>query len=584
MKKYLRNDQLDLLLGGKWAFSARAAFVASPIVILAAPLGNMDDVPNYPLLKWILISSASVVPSALLYALLSKTIYRHRAIRPLPWWGIFAGGAILGALKGSIMGYMGYKLGTERGALVDILQKRTVNHSVVGLTLLAVTTLILAANDRYTVQRNRLLRQALSQNSFEMILNEELTPAHSLTQSRAVVQIENALEETRKTLDAITRNSTVLDGKQIAEYLRSRSLTSIRPLSHKLWESNVSDGGVRRFLSAFEWGARSLEIFPGLTLFVYFLTGIAEFFRSGKFVQNLSHISLHIVILYLTLFALNASLHKARNHYVKLKVLLVTSYSLVYEIAADFVSRRIVGINERLSSQIFDYIWVVFLIFTVSGMSAIFTREENFLISLKSLLSESELRFASQKMAVSEESRGLARYLHSNIQAALINSANLIDQAELLDDQAAIRSEVEKIKSLMRLPDLEDLDQTASSVSIAIKRVKANWDGLLTVKSKLSDSGKRANPSDLKKLETVLDEALSNAFRHGQAKKATIELRVDDLEFRVVVVDDGQGPTGGTEGMGSQTFDTVAGNTWKLTANASGGARLEMSIKREKKR
>ncbi|MFM8921557.1 MAG: ATP-binding protein [Candidatus Nanopelagicaceae bacterium] len=79
-------------------------------------------------------------------------------------------------------------------------------------------------------------------------------------------------------------------------------------------------------------------------------------------------------------------------------------------------------------------------------------------------------------------------------------------------------------------------------------------------------------------LGNVINEGLSNSFRHGTADKAEIRIDIKSGKILVLVSDNGSGPTKGKAGLGSEWFNTIAGSNWTLTRNSKGGADLNLEI------
>ncbi len=573
----IKNPELDSLLGGRWAISLKGALISLPFVIFAAPLGNISTHSGGSFLKWTVTSAISALPSWVLYAFAGITLFRHRAIRPVPWWWIVVLGAVLGAIKGALMAYIGYKSGLDTNSLGSSLQRRTLNHLVIGVSLFPMITLILAGYERYSLQRNRLLRQALSRGPGATHLHKGALAESDL---RSRVKVERALAEASNVLRGMVSKNGALDGQQIAAYLRNQSVTAIRPLSHKLWESQVLKLDIRRLRGAIRWGIANMQLHIGAVFFVYIITAVGSFFKIGIFQQNLKHFVLHLAALLGVLVVLKKLIQNFGRNSLSRKGMLTILAAIAYDWVAMILSRLLSHEQDLIGAFILDAVWVVFIIFATSTLISIFTNTENLKESLKAMLTEAELAFEGDQQALSNVNREIARYLHSHLQSAMLNSANVIERAESIGDNVAIREEVERILSEMELPNDEMLSDQATSLEAALKRSKTNWDGLMKVRSQFVGADKKSTPTEIKKVETVLDEALSNAFRHGKAKNVEIGLRVDRDALHISVTDDGLGPQGGNEGMGSQTFDSIGGSEWSLRAGDGKGTIFSITLSR----
>lgn len=77
----------------------------------------------------------------------------------------------------------------------------------------------------------------------------------------------------------------------------------------------------------------------------------------------------------------------------------------------------------------------------------------------------------------------------------------------------------------------------------------------------------------------VINEGLSNSFRHGNASKVNTSVTHKSDQIFVIVKDNGDGMDGGKPGLGTDWFRAIAGNAWSLTNNEDGpGTTLEFKI------
>ncbi len=575
------RKQLDYLLGGKWAMSLRGSLIALPWVILAAPLGNSVGASDFPFARWTLVSSISALPPIGLLALLSISLYRHRLIRPRPWWWILVIGGILGGIKGYLMTYVGYKWGLLTEPFSTDMEKRIGNNFLIGACLFPIITFLIAGYDRYSIQRNKLLRQALSQNTLAAAVDEATTLPDGIVDDRINARIEKDLAETRAVLQELIASGRAIDGKQIANYLRNRTSTSIRPLSHSLLDPRAQGIGAHRIRSAIKWGILNMTIFPGAIVIGYAITALPSFFKRDHFPDSIERFTFHLLVLAAILYLSELCINKFKIRKLYPKFLFTILVLIINDLVVNWIYKILQLRVDLLANRITDIVWILFLVYFVSTSITVFTREEAVIESLKSIITDEELAVAGAKVANSGASRDLARFLHTNMQTALINSANVIDRATARGDVDAIRLELAKVQELLHLPGSIDHQEPEHSLDSTLRSAKQNWDGLMKVKSSVTGTVKTTTPSETKKLAQVLDEALSNSFRHGNASQVTISLKAAKDRLILSVSDNGVGPLEGAEGMGSQTFDSIGGENWDLQAQSEGGAIFTLSMKRQ---
>ena len=105
------------------------------------------------------------------------------------------------------------------------------------------------------------------------------------------------------------------------------------------------------------------------------------------------------------------------------------------------------------------------------------------------------------------------------------------------------------------------------------------WDGILTTQVEFTGSQSDVSIIDTRNIIHVVEEAFSNALRHGLATDATIVLKSSATEISLAVIDNGIGPRAGDPGLGSSLFNSIAGSNWSLSRGPEGvGAQLNLRI------
>ncbi len=159
--------------------------------------------------------------------------------------------------------------------------------------------------------------------------------------------------------------------------------------------------------------------------------------------------------------------------------------------------------------------------------------------------------------------------MHGEVQSKLMSIALRGESGIDLSKQEMI----EELKLVSNL--IEATKLTKSDFESNLGELVQTWSGFAEVKI---DPSVLLLPS--KKAEVVsalIHEGVANAVRHGLAS----EISVSILNGRTLLIEDnGIGPTSGTSGLGSSLL-SASSERWSLTARASGGSRLEVSLRLE---
>jgi hypothetical protein len=117
---------------------------------------------------------------------------------------------------------------------------------------------------------------------------------------------------------------------------------------------------------------------------------------------------------------------------------------------------------------------------------------------------------------------------------------------------------------------------TASACDAAL----VSWAGLVAVDVRFDPT--LAGTSTPAFVPDIISEAVTNAVRHGGARRISIVLTRDGSALRLSVVDDGSGPLPPDgphpAGQGSRDLDRWAPGTWQRVGGSSGGTQLSVVI------
>lgn len=177
---------------------------------------------------------------------------------------------------------------------------------------------------------------------------------------------------------------------------------------------------------------------------------------------------------------------------------------------------------------------------------------------LRNILSERKSELSQELSSITSDSQWLsirleelnleiAKYLHAVLQTRLMAFAIRMESTQLTD------AHLSELRSLLSTP-MREFSETTESLEVRLGELVARWQPVLTIESRLDTL--RLRELDRMTFD-LIQEAIGNAFYHGKASEIVVE--VNDDEDRVITVkDNGLGPQGGREGMGSYLLRTTA--------------------------
>lgn len=197
--------------------------------------------------------------------------------------------------------------------------------------------------------------------------------------------------------------------------------------------------------------------------------------------------------------------------------------------------------------------------FQIARRTAALIRVESELLGVGGNLGSLELR-----------RRTVANQLHGEVQSRLMALVLQEQGGQQVSSQAA----ASELDALMEFLDSRS-DMDESSFEQMMQGLVGRWRGFAAIEHLVPEPmPKEINPGPLFYL---IEEAVSNSFRHGLASQVTIELSVDP-EPKLTVLDNGIGPVSGPAGLGSKVLDSAA-ISWTLSPGAQGGSQLTVFLK-----
>jgi len=173
--------------------------------------------------------------------------------------------------------------------------------------------------------------------------------------------------------------------------------------------------------------------------------------------------------------------------------------------------------------------------------------------------------------------------VHGTVQAALTAAITRLSATEPLEQY-----QIDLVKQdLARAAEaLSKTPETEVNLEVALANLATTWSGICEIKFEFSERASRSLQRDANArmcVNEICKEAVSNAVRHGEAKKIkiTVDRSTDELLI-IEAADDGRGSWGSTKpGVGSRMFDDLTID-WSLSNNRSIGrtvlqARLPLS-------
>jgi two-component sensor histidine kinase len=171
------------------------------------------------------------------------------------------------------------------------------------------------------------------------------------------------------------------------------------------------------------------------------------------------------------------------------------------------------------------------------------------------------------------ENRELANFLHGNVQNRLLAIALMLESKQVGLDE--IVDELDRVEKLLQGEFNQTNKKNDSSLIGSLELLRDRWLGFVAIDFILIGDQKISSKQNATLVQLV-NEAITNAVRHGLAKNIQIRVTQTKHGCEIIATDDGIGLKQGAKGIGSDYFDSVADLGWSLEAGEFGGSVLTL--------
>lgn len=572
-----KKQRTKINFGGVNAFNWKAFGIVLPFLILENPVTENFEGDWWVFWRLLLGSLLAAIPLVIFYALGDFYFFPDREKKPMPNWLALTFGFLCGAIFGLSISVTSVILRTGHETFVKHAIEHIFSSGFTLIFLLPITYLISQTLSIYSDDRQALISERMlveSQKSESKAVIESLKSSLSNKVDENLLRvIENSQEFFQKKGRTLEENWELM-----AVQLRKAALETIRPFSHNLHRKGVEKIYKIKPDEFFRYIAYRFEIHVFLTVFVYFTLTYHKYFIYDDLTKGFTKLGIRILVLtaVLAVLKLARKIELFRNLW-GFTILLSSACYLFTNI-----SQRI-NINFGLPAEggfslFLEFLTLLVIILLISFGMAFINGGHAEVEFLEQRISEEQLETMLLRREEARISRELAKYLHGTIQSRLMASAIGVESAGRRGDKKALQREVKQAYKNLKVPSASYFSNPETTINAEMKKVIAKWKDLMAIRLTIAKNVKALPDQLIQDIGNAVNEALSNAFRHGSASNVLIKISAKSTFLEIEVADDGSGPGKGRNGLGSEWFDALAGNNWSLSPNAKGGATLHLLI------
>lgn len=367
---------------------------------------------------------------------------------------------------------------------------------------------------------------------------QESLRALLLRVDRTLEEATSLSEEWRARLRSVGTSPAELS--RTAKALHADIAERLRPLSHRLWFGITDGQSRRRFVTAFTtepWPAGWIAL---AATAVYVWTTAYHFGLAYSLIGGLLTNSIVAAILV-------GSNRLSRHH---------PAYAPGWHIAALLLALTIPAGVGVIMSSIRDPLGLIAII---AGLGGIIVAVQVIAVSLRQRRSALS-RLSLEVDALDNERDSIATHLHSAMQSQWTAAAMRLQAAAESGDIDSASLALAQARAVV-----EQSGSPARPIVDPADLIEA-WRGIAAISMEIDPGVPEATSGTLSHL---IEEAISNAVRHGRARNVSVLVTVTDSTVEVIIDDDGNGidPLS-RPGFGSRWLDQVA--EWSISRDGAG--------------
>lgn|GEM_PF-6577007 len=556
----------------RFVISAQVYLLFAPTSVFAVAVIEASREGTPTLIQLFLVSAVSYLLFLATLGMFYLIALRHKLQQSTSLISVFAIGLLLGALKGRFLALMINQIAEPEFATLSPMP-RVISGAVVGAVTMPALAYLASEIARLKTTRitklDALVAAQITQlenSGVRQFLTDQIKSRYDLKFSNKLVAVLEPIVGA-----PLSQSSATSILKELAVAMRLQLIEISKDVESRT-SKNYPQLNLRNLVDT----AFNYRPFPNVIIVpVLALNSISYLLASSPTNQFLTRLLVITTVPIIVLHLGNLVIPKMKQQRWAAWLVFVTTCVLGTFAINAFIYQDAVG--DLIGSIIIYQIWSIVVCLSASLLTS-FNRKRNEIdVMLTSELDESLIKSQALDQVNTKLLNELSDFIHGTMQSRLMASTVNVTAAQNTLDDAVVKLELENLRELADSP-LKTFDISGErEIEEAIADLSATWQGLITIEispETIADLQRIARAG----IANVIEEALLNAFRHGQATQVSVRATVTHQELFLRITDDGIGPRNGGAGIGSSLFDALS-DSWVLQNGPNGiGSLLELNF------
>jgi hypothetical protein len=521
-------------VGGRWAVSLLAYVLNIPLNLLAILTHITQSPTPSGALGWLGVAALGYLALGAVLLLANVTVLRHRREHPVSPWLVVLVGAIAGGARGLVVGSLAVTLALP-DAGPNAVAIRVVTGIGLGAVLVPLAALFLSIIATYISQRRILIAERQEWEITRM-------KAEGISDGLRQAYVE------------------AIQG-ELTEVVVTRDPQMAREMSRRIWESAPAPPVETRLRlgQVLRTSIMTNAYVTWPVAIIWMLSAWGPLSLAVGWPRAVAQMAVTVMVIWLA-FRVGRALTQRYSRLALIIFVLVIAFIILASgpVASEVFDER--SIQESLNLIVLNSIWLPLIIVMVTVITGAVRSSEDVITALTASVGDEEIRALAATSEQERIRRDVATQLHGNVQARLLASAALMRQPDLMR-QLGISDPAEV---LLDVGDLVTPASGEASLADQLTAVIRPWNALLetTVSMDIGDVPQALVGPTCR----IIEEGLSNAFRHGEATAVDIRVSAVHEGVRVSVADNGIGLDPERQpGLGVAMVEALAPGDWSIS-------------------
>jgi two-component system, NarL family, sensor histidine kinase UhpB len=534
-------------IGGRWAISLLAYAVNAPLNLLSIGSNANSADGDSQAWAWLLIAAIGYLALGVVVLLADVTIFRNRRVAPMPIAAVIGLGAVAGATRGAVVGLLAAQ-SFESQSMPGVIATRIVTGTVLGAILIPVAALVLSVIFTYRTQRLELLQERAQLESERL-------------------RVEGGSEVMRLALVESVQ-------ADLEEVVRTRDPELARAISHRMWEAVETAPAPQMHWRAVLRASLVHNPYPILPVVtIWALSAWGTLTTTIGALRAILQIAFSVAMIAVAFSIARRRMRTSQRDSGGLFIVVMLALVIVTgPIASWIFDPR--GLPTGMSLIIVNAVWLPTLTLLLGIAISALRSSEDVLVTLQRQVGDAEVAAWAAQEESTRIRKQLATSLHGSVQSRLLAAASLMRQPSVVTDIGMEDPAILLSSLLGKLDTRVDVDERSLRVRLA--EVVHPWEALMSI---TTVSTCEPDADTREQIVHVVEEGLSNAYRHGAATAVSCSVTMREGHVVISVRDNGSDTAEtSTAGIGSALLESIAPGAWTLRRRDSGGCELLVTL------